>query len=61
MVIHGTTYKDWFNDELTIKDLEAYKTPNYDQLNKKNIKSIFLGQYFKWDPKLQQIKLRIWI
>lgn len=57
-VVHGTTYKDWINDDLTIKDLEAYKTPNYDLLNKKEIKAIFLGQYFKWDPEITANKAR---
>ena len=51
-VIHGTTYKDWITDELTSKDLFPYKPPDFNLINKKGIKAIFLGQYFKWDPQL---------
>ena len=51
-VIHGTTYKDWITDELTSKDLFPYRTPNFNLINEKGIKAIFLGQYFKWDPEL---------
>jgi N-acetyl sugar amidotransferase len=49
-VTHGTTAKDWISKELNEKNLTAYFEVNSDELNKKGIKAIFLGYYFKWDP-----------
>ena len=51
-VTHGTTSEDWIDNELTKKDLTPYSSPNYKLMNQKKIKAIFLGYYFKWDPKM---------
>lgn len=44
----NTKIKDWYSKELTKKKLTPYL---FDFSKKKNIKGIFLGDYFFWDPK----------
>lgn len=51
-VTHGTTCEDWENDELTAKKLTPYKSPDYNEMKMKDIRAVFLGYYFKWDPEL---------
>jgi len=48
-VTHGTSAQDWISDDLSKKDLTPYFGPSSDQL--KNIRAIFLGYYFNWDPQ----------
>lgn len=48
-VTHGTTAQDWVGNELTEKELTPYFGPTDEEVNAKNIKAIFLGQFFKWD------------
>ena len=45
----NTTAEDWISESLSIKDLAPFikEKPSH---NKKEPKSIFLGDYFKWDP-----------
>ena len=50
-VTHETTSKDWFDNKLNKKNMLPYYWPNFSELKKKNIKTIFLGYYFKFDPK----------
>lgn len=50
-VMHGTTAKDWVSKDLSKKELTPYFGPSEKELAKKDIKAIFLGYYFKWDPK----------
>ena len=49
-VTNGTTYLDGLDEDLTIKDLLAYKWPTDDELAKSGVRATFLGHYFKWDP-----------
>jgi len=47
---HGTTAKDWIDRDLSAKDLAAYFLPTEKELE--NVRAIFLGYYFKWDPQM---------
>jgi hypothetical protein len=51
-VTHGTTAKDWLDDDLTYKDLAAYFGPSALETNKSSVSAIFLGTYFEWDPSI---------
>ena len=44
----GTTAKDWVDKDLTRKDMAPFFKD--ETKTKKNPKSIFLGDYFNWDP-----------
>jgi N-acetyl sugar amidotransferase len=48
-VTHGTTAKDWIDDDLTEKEMSSYFGPNTEELERSNVNAIFLGHYFKWD------------
>ena len=48
-VTHGTTAKDWIDEDLSEKDLSSYFGPTDEELNERKIHAIFLGHYFKWD------------
>ena len=50
-VTHGTTAKDWIDQDLTDKDLAGYYGPDPDMLERLGTRAIFLGHYFKWDPE----------
>ena len=50
-VTHGTTAKNWIDKKLSYKDLLPYSWPTEKEKNKNGVKEIFLGYYFKWDPK----------
>ncbi len=47
----STTYKDWVGPTLPLKDLLTYSWVSDKIKKKNNIKEIFLGYYFKWDPE----------
>lgn len=49
-VTHGTTAEDWVDDDLSLKDLSAYRWPEEAALKARNVRAVFLGQYFSWDP-----------
>ena len=49
-VTHKTTSKDWFDKKLNKKNMAPYFWPSFRELKKKNIRTIFLGYYFKFDP-----------
>jgi N-acetyl sugar amidotransferase len=51
-VTHGTTSKDWENQELTEIKLTPYKSPDYVEIEARDIRAVFLGYYFKWDPEM---------
>ena len=51
-VTHGTTAKDWLDEDLNYKDLAAYFGPSTSELNKACVNAIFLGTYFEWDPDI---------
>ena len=50
-ILHGTSVEDWIDENLTGKDLEAYRLPDAPEFKKAGIRSLFLGYYFKWDPE----------
>ena len=50
-VTHGTSARDWVDDELTEKSLSAYFGPDPDELDAAGTRAIFLGYYFAWDPR----------
>jgi len=50
-ILQGTSAQDWVGEDLTLRDLEAYRLPDKDEFTKKKIRSVFLGYYFKWDPQ----------
>ena len=50
-VTHGTIAKDWIDKNLSLADLSTYLWPSEKEKKKIGVKEIFLGYYFKWDPK----------
>lgn len=50
-VTHGTTAEDWISEDLSRKDLTPYFGPSDDELAAKDIRAVFLGYYFEWDPE----------
>lgn len=51
-VTHGTVSTDWENDDLSKKNLIPYCSPNYKTMDDRDIRAVFLGYYFKWDPEV---------
>jgi N-acetyl sugar amidotransferase len=49
-VTQGTTWEDWISPDLTSRDLAPYKGPTDDELRAAEIRAVFLGHYFPWDP-----------
>ncbi len=49
--IGNSSVKDWVSCDLSEKDLNPYFLPDETDFHIKKIKSIFLGYFFKWDPK----------
>lgn len=50
-ILQGTSADDWIDDDLTLKDLEAYRLPGDAEMEARAIQSVFLGYYFPWDPE----------
>lgn len=50
-VTQGTLAQDWVSDKLSLKNLSPYIWPQDEELRKADIKALFLGHYFPWDPK----------
>jgi N-acetyl sugar amidotransferase len=50
-VTGGTTAEDWIGERLTRDDLTPFFVPPAELLAAKDIKVIFLGYYFHWDPE----------
>lgn len=50
-VTFGTTAEDWVDDGLSLDDLNIYKWPSEGQLSDASVRAVFLGEYFKWDPR----------
>ena len=48
---HGKQIDFWFDKKLNRKNTYCYKLPNQREIKKNGINEIFLGYYFKWDPK----------
>lgn len=51
-VTNGTIVSDWFSNELTPKELIAYKGPYEQELKSSGVKAIFLGYFLPWDPEI---------
>jgi N-acetyl sugar amidotransferase len=43
--VHGTTADDWVAEDLTARDLAPYRFPDVSDL-----RAVFLGMFFEWDP-----------
>jgi N-acetyl sugar amidotransferase len=50
-VTHDTQSKDWVDPNITIKDLLSYSWVSEKEKKICGVKEVFLGYYFKWDPK----------
>lgn len=50
-VMHGTSAQDWVSEELSAKDLTAYFGPDDAALEAAQVRAVFLGYYFNWDPE----------
>jgi len=50
-VNHGTTVKDWIDDDLTAKNMAPYVGATDQELSESGTLSIFLGYFFEWDPE----------
>ncbi len=49
-VTNGTIAQDWVDKDLTVDDLSPYFLPSKQNLKKANLKAVFLGHFFSWDP-----------
>ena len=50
-VTHGTVAEDWVDEKLSLSDLSIYAWPDENALKTESIRAVFLGEYFKWDPR----------
>ncbi len=50
-VTAGTTAADWVSDELSEQDLAPFFVPSEAVLAERDLRAIFLGHYFPWDPE----------
>jgi len=50
-VMFGTTAGDWVDEELTEDDLIPYQSPPAGALEASELRAVFLGYYFRWDPE----------
>lgn len=48
-VTHGTTAQEWISDKLTARELTPYFGPSDAELERANVRAVFLGYYFAWD------------
>lgn len=49
-VTQGTSARDWVGDGLSERDLASYFAPTQDELDRADVKAVFLGYYMKWSP-----------
>ncbi len=57
-VTNGTSAKDWISEDLSERDLYAYKNLSDEEFQKNDTLAIFLGYFLKWDPEMtKQISL----
>ncbi len=47
----GTTAADWIGPELSRADLATYVWPGDHELQRVGVRAVFLGCYFRWDPR----------
>jgi N-acetyl sugar amidotransferase len=50
-VTGGTTVEDWYDGTLTPDELAPLVLPSDEQLAERDVRAIFLGHYFPWDPE----------
>jgi hypothetical protein len=50
-VTDNTTAADWIDADLSAQDLAPYFLPADEELEERQIKALFLGWYFRWDPQ----------
>lgn len=50
-VTHGTSANDWLAEGFTRKELAGYSGPDADTLDSDELRAIFMGHYFSWDPE----------
>lgn len=50
-VTHGTEAQDWVGEGFTRGELTAYFGPTLQQLEASDLRAVFLGYYFPWDPE----------
>lgn len=50
-VTNGTTADDWVGDDLSAREVAAYRPPDEEQLLSSGVRAIFLGQFLPWDPQ----------
>jgi N-acetyl sugar amidotransferase len=50
-VTHETTAGDWLDHGFTRKELAAYFGPYAGDLESSELRAVFLGYYFPWDPE----------
>jgi len=48
-VTQGTTAEDWVGEEFSRGDMAAYFAPTREQLDKSNLRAVYLGHYIPWD------------
>jgi N-acetyl sugar amidotransferase len=49
--VHGTTAADWLSEDLTEADLAPYTAPPDTVLREREVRAVFLGMFFEWDPE----------
>ncbi len=57
-LIRGHGIQDFFDEEITDRDVYFYKHPDKEELKKRNIKSIYLGYFHFWDGYKNYLKAR---
>lgn len=50
-VTGGTHIEDWYDDDLSERDLSLYSYPQDEVLRKNDLNAIFLGYFFDWSPR----------
>lgn len=49
-VTAGTVAEDWVDEVLTPQALTPFRLPADEQLAARDVRALFLGYYFRWDP-----------
>ena len=50
-VSQGTQASDWVTENISAQELASYTGPGDTELKKRDVRSVFLGHYFRWDPQ----------
>ena len=50
-VTNETNINFWYDKNIKKSNSNLYRLPSQKEIEKKNIKEVFLGYFFKWDPK----------